>query len=171
MRRTFLTAGLGAVLAVGVPAAAQAGPEHDAAENSQTIEVAWLMPGPFRGYATFPQTYLPGGVPACGEGAVQVDVYKYGTPEVRRLVDELLARGVLTSPADDARVSPAPRQYRFVELTPCDEIDPGIPVDPGDPLDPGDPADPDDPGDPVDPVMLPTALPARPIVAAITYAG
>ena len=157
MRRTYRALVAAFALAVVAPAsAAVAGPEHDAAELSQTIEVAWLMPDPFHGYATFPQTYLPGGVPSCGEGAVQVDVYKYGTPEVRDLVHQLLARGVLTSPADDARVATAPRVYWFVELTPCSPVDPGVPIDPGTPVDPGPP---------------PTALPARPLVALPAYAG
>lgn len=154
MRRTYRTLVAAVVLAVLAPAsAAVAAPEHDAAERSQTIEVAWLMPGPFNGYATFPQTYLPGGVPSCGEGAVQVDVYKYGTPEVRTLVQQLLAQGVLTSSADDARVATAPRVYWFVELTPCTSSDQGTrpnAVDRGDP---------------------PRALPARPSVAAPAYAG
>lgn len=165
MRRTFGTTLAVAALVLAPSAGALAGPEHDAAELSQTIEVAWHMPGPFQGYATFPQTYLPGGVPACGEGAVQVDVYKYGTPELRQRVDALLAGGVLNSPADDARFATAPRQFHFIELSPCAPVDPGEPVDPGDPLDPGEPID---PGTPVDP---PSALPARAVVLAPAYAG
>lgn len=165
MSRTLRLLVAAAVLAVAVPAAAQAAPADDAAEGSQTIQVAWLMPGPFTGYARFPQTYLPGGVPECGDGGVQVDVYKYGTPEVQAFVDALLARGVLTSPADDARASFAPRVYWFVELVPCVTIDPGNP--PG-PVDPGDPGD---PGDPIEPSQSPSALPARPLTAAPTYAG
>jgi len=113
-----------ALLALAVPVAASATPTDDA-ELSQTIEVAWLMPGPFHGYATFPQTYLPDGVPECGDGAVQVDVYKYGTAEVQALVDALLAGGVLTGPEADARVS-AGREHYFVELEPCEtDTEPG----------------------------------------------
>ena len=86
MRRTILSTLLTAALLVPV-GAAYAAPQDDQAELSQTIQVAWLMPGPFTGYATFPQTYLPGGVPECGTGGVQVDIYKYGTDEVRALVE------------------------------------------------------------------------------------
>ena len=162
-----------ALLVLLTPAAAQAGPEDDAAELSQTIEVAWLMPGDFPGWATWPQTYLPDGVPACGDGAVQVDVYKYGTQEMRDRVAALVATGVLTSPADDSRI--ATGRYRFVELEPCSPIDPGVPLDPQDPgpEDPGpqDPGVPTAPGGPIDPSFLPRALPARPLVVAPTYAG
>jgi len=167
MRRTFAAALLAAALVVPATAA-HAAPEDDAAELSQTIEVAWLMPGPFQGYATFPQTYLPGGVPECGPGGVQVDVYKYGTPEVRALVDALLAGGVLTSPADDARVS-AGRQHWFVDLEPCE------PTDPTDPTDPVDPPDTDVEGGGGGPGTSVTVLPsagAAPVVrAAPLYAG
>lgn len=160
MRRTLVAICAGLLL---LPAtSAVAGPADDAAELSQTIEIAWLMPGPFRGYATFPQTYLPGGVPECGPGGVQVDVYKYGTPEVRELVDALIAGGVLNSPADDARVS-AGRQHWFVELEPCE----------GDPGDPGDPPDTEvesgGGGTPV--LVLPSAQSAVPIVLLPAYAG
>lgn len=189
MRRTYRTLAATAALAVLVPATgAQADPEHDAAELSQTIEVAWLMPGPFEGWATFPQTYLPDGVPACGEGAVQVDLYRYGTQEMRDLVHELTSGGVLASPADDARVA-AGRVYRFVELEPCGPLGPGTPTDPGDPADPDDPADPGDPTGPgvpgpvsdagdvdgargtLPPADAPRALPARAHTAVPTYAG
>lgn len=158
-----------AVLASGT--SAHAGPEHDAAEMSQTVEVAWFMPGPFQGWATFPQTYLPGGVPACGDGAVQVDVYKYGTQEMRDLVDALLAGGVLTSPEDDSRIAAgnaSGRIFRFVKLEPCQPVDPGKPLDP---QDPGDPAPPDDVHDRRPPTHAPRALPARPHILVPTYAG
>jgi hypothetical protein len=174
--RTYRTVAAAAVLAVlGPAAAAQAAPEDDAAELSQTIEIAWLMPGDFQGWATFPQTYLPGGVPACGEGAVQVDVYKYGTQEMRDRVHALIATGVLTSPADDSRFHTG--RYRFVDLEPCSGLEPG------DPLDPADPGDPGGPGDATDPVVPgasrdqgpatapPPALPARALKADPTYAG
>lgn len=183
MRRTYgAFAGI-ATLALLLPAtAAHAGPEDDAAEMSQTIEVAWLMPGPFQGWATFPQTYLPDGVPACGEGAVQVDLYKYGTQEMRDRVHALVATGVLTSPEDDSRIA-AGRVYRFVELEPCEPTGPGTPTDPGTPTvpgtptnpgvptDPGRPADPTGPTDRAAPTRAPSALPARAHVAVPTYAG
>jgi hypothetical protein len=167
MRRTIVAALLAA--AITIPAtAASAAPEDDAAELSETIEVAWAMPGTFQGYATFPQTYLPGGVPECGEGGVQVDVYKYGTPEVRALVDELVAGGVLASPADDARVA-AGRVHWFVALQPCDPTDPGFPEDPDDPDDPLLPGGPTNGDPPVE--VLPTAQGAVPIRALPAYAG
>lgn len=171
MRRTYRAVAVAVALVVLGPAAAHAGPEHDAEELSETVEVAWLMPGPFRGWATWPQTYLPAGVPACGEGAVQVDTYKYGTQEMKDRVAALVATGVLNSPADDARISTG--HYRFVVLEPCSPLEPGNPLDPDDPGDPGDPADPGDPQ--VQPggltVTPPRALPARPHVAIPTYAG
>ena len=173
MRRTYRTALVAAALAVVAPAtAAHAGPEHDAAELSQTVEVAWLMPGQFQGWATFPQTYLPGGVPACGEGAVQVDVYKYGTQEMRDLVDALVAGGVLTSPEDDSRIAAGNangRIFRFVELKPC-----GTPVGPGTPDDPGNPGAPGvptGPGDRSTATSTPKALPARAHTMVPSYAG
>lgn len=171
MRRTYRAAAAVAALAVLGPAtAAHAAPEDDAAELSQTIEVAWLMPGPFQGWATWPQTYLPDGVPACGEGAVQVDVYKYGTPEMRDRVHALVGTGLLTSPEDDSRI--ATGRYRFVELEPCDPLGPGGPLDPDDPVDPAEPADPgtDQPGQAGGP-GAPPALPARPHLLTPTYAG
>jgi hypothetical protein len=167
MRRTFVAAALAAALVVPATAA-YAAPEDDAAEASETIQVAWKMPGTYRGYATFPQTYLPGGVPACGEGGVQVDIYKYGTAEVRALVDTLLAGGVLNSPADDARVA-AGRVHWFIELEPCDPSDPTFPDDPADPDDPDDPGTVPEDGTPV--VVLPTAQSAVPIAAVPGYAG
>lgn len=163
MKRAYRATAAAALLVLLTPAAAHAGPEHDAAELSETIEVAWLMPGPFQGWATWPQTYLPDGVPACGEGAVQVDVYKYGTQEMRDRVAALVATGVLNSPADDSRI--ATGRYRFVELEPCE------PVGPGDPQDPADPQDPGRPLEPTDPTSPPRALPARPMVVIPTYAG
>lgn len=166
MRRTILSTALAAALLVPV-GAAHASPQDDEAELSQTIQVAWAMPGPFRGFATFPQTYLPGGVPECGTGGVQVDVYKYGTDEVRALVDALVAGGVLTSPADDARVA-AGRLHWFVALEPC-------------PGDPGDPTGPPETGvegtggtvttvAAVTPVVVPAAG-AVPVAAVPRYAG
>ena len=163
MRRTIWAALLAAALVVPATAA-HAAPEDDAAELSQTIEVAWLMPGPFAGYATFPQTYLPGGVPECGPGGVQVDVYKYGTPEVRALVDALLAGGVLNSPADDARVA-AGRQHWFIDLPPCD------PTDPTDPTDPPDTEVNSGGGPGISVIVLPGAGAATPVVAVPGYAG
>lgn len=106
-----------AILALMVPAAAHATPT-DEAEMSQTIWVAWQMPGPYLGYASWPQTYLPNGIPECGEGGVQMDEYKYGTDDIREKVDALLATGVLNSPADDSRV--ATRDYYFLPLEPCE---------------------------------------------------
>lgn len=159
MSRTYRAAAAAALLVLLTPAAAQAAPEDDAAELSQTIEVAWLMPGDFQGWATWPQTYLPGGVPACGEGAVQVDVYKYGTQEMRDRVAALVATGVLNSPADDSRI--ATGRYRFVELEPCGPVNPGEPQNPGQPQDPGLPTTP----------TAPRALPAKPHLVHPTYAG
>lgn len=175
MNRTYRAVAAAALLVLLTPAVAQAGPEHDAAELSQTVEVAWLMPGPFQGWATWPQTYLPGGVPACGDGAVQVDVYKYGTQEMRDRVAALVATGVLTSPADDARI--ATGRYRFIDLEPCAPIGPGGPLDPDDPADPQDPGDPQRPGevltsaDSASRPAPPRALPARPFTVLPTYAG
>ncbi len=164
MRRTILSTALAAVLLVPA-SAAHSSPQDDDAELSQTIQVAWAMPGPFRGFATFPQTYLPGGVPECGTGGVQVDVYKYGTAEVRALVDTLVAGGVLTSPADDARVA-AGRVHWFVALEPCS----------------GDPTDPPEIGvegaggtvttlAAVTPVVVLPAAGAVPVAAVPRYAG
>jgi hypothetical protein len=174
MERTYRAAAAMALAlaTLGPVTAAHAAPEDDAAELSQTIEVAWLMPGPYQGWATWPQTYLPDGVPACGEGAVQIDVYKYGTAEMRTRVAALVGTGVLTSPADDSRI--ATGQYRFVELEPCDPLSPGDSPDPGPPASPGGPVDPSDPGDPRDratPTVAPRAVPARAHLAQPTYAG
>lgn len=167
MRRTF-AASLFAALLLLPATAAGAAPSDDAAESSQTIEVAWMMPGPFQGYATFPQTYLPGGVPECGPGGVQVDVYKYGTPEVRALVDALLAGGVLNSPADDARVS-AGRQHWFVDLEPCT---PDGPDDPGEPTPPPGTDVESGGGGPGTSVKVLPAAGAAPVVVALPrYAG
>lgn len=163
MRRTYRAVAAAALLVLLTPAAAQAGPEHDAAELSQTIEVAWLMPGPFQGWATWPQTYLPDGVPACGEGAVQVDTYKYGTQEMRDRVAALVATGVLRSPADDSRISTG--RYRFVELEPCEPVGPGEPQNPGEPSIPSTPTDRPGTG------AAPQALPARAVVVLPSYAG
>ena len=122
-----------AVVALLVPAGTPAtATPTDEAETSQTIWVAWKMPGPFLGYATWPQTYLPDGVPACGEGGVQVDEYKYGTEGIREKVHALLDIGVLNSPADDSRV--ATRQYYFVELKPCDPGQGQVPPEVIDPV-------------------------------------
>lgn len=167
MRRTVVAILLAAALAIPATAA-YAAPADDAAESSETIQVAWAMPGPYRGYATFPQTYLPGGVPECGEGGVQVDIYKYGTPEVRALVDALVAGGVLASPADDARVA-AGRTHWFIGLEPCDPVDPQLPTDPTDPDDPLLPGGPTNGDGPIR--VLPTALGAVPIRALPAYAG
>ncbi len=173
MRRTYRAAVAAALLALLAPAtAAQAAPEDDAAELSQTIDVAWLMPGPFQGWASWPQTYLPGGVPACGDGAVQVDTYKYGTQEMRDRVAALLATGVLRSPEDDSRF--ATGRYRFVELEPCEPVGPGEPQNPGNPENPGEPqgpGNPQEPGQPGGPTSAPPALPARPHLVSPTYAG
>lgn len=169
MRRTYRAAAAAALVVLLTPATAQAGPEHDAAELSQTIEVAWLMPGSFQGWATWPQTYLPGGVPACGEGAVQVDTYKYGTQEMRDRVAALVATGVLRSPADDSRISTG--RYRFVELEPCDPVDPGYPQDPEDPEAPGEATTPVTPTERPGTGAGPRALPARAVVALPSYAG
>lgn len=186
MRRTTVAALLAAALLV--PASvAYATPEGDAAELSDTIETAWLMPGTFTGYAAFPQTYLPNGVPECGEGTVQLHLYRYGTPEVRSLVDALLAGGVLSSRSADVRIS-ANRALSFVELEPCstdgpaDPVDQPYPPDPTDePTDPGYPTDePTDPSTPtetpIDPgqvpvEVLPAATSASAVVAAPTFTG
>ena len=176
MRRTYVARAAAVALALLLPAtAAHAGPEHDAAEMSQTVEVAWLMPGPFQGWAPFPPTYLPGGVPPGGAGAVQVDLYKYGTQEMRDRVHALVATGVLNSPEDDSRI--ATGVYRFVELQPCAPTGPGVPTGPGTPTDPGAPTDPGRPSEPAAPgdrtvtSRAPAALPARAQVALPTYAG
>lgn len=165
MRRTILSTLLTAALLVPV-GAAHAAPQDDQAELSQTIQVAWLMPGPFNGYATFPQTYLPGGVPECGTGGVQVDIYKYGTDEVRALVDALVAGGVLTSPADDARVA-AGRQHWFVALEPC----PGDPTDPTDPPDTGVEGTGGTAGTPGPVTAVAPSAGAVPVVVQPSYAG
>lgn len=172
MSRTVGWALAAVACAVALPVgAASAAPEDDAAELAQTIEVAWLMPGPFQGWATWPQTYLPDGVPTCGDGAVQIDVYKYGTPEMRERVQALITVGVLRSPDDDSRIHTG--RYRLIPLEPCEPVVPGTPTDPGGPGHPGDPQTPADPGRPTDRTTrsAPTAFPARPLTAVPTYAG
>jgi hypothetical protein len=70
--------------------------------SNETKTVAWLMPKSTTAEVSWPQEYA-GTVPACGTGWYQVDVYRYGTPEQKKLVDEIISDGILTGPEEDGK--------------------------------------------------------------------
>lgn len=104
MRRAGLY-GLVVMSALGAVGQSTAAHATEVPAPATTKTVAWVVTsGDLANRFGTPQTLFGGEVGACGQPLLQVDVYRYDTPEHIATVDALTSKGVLNSAAEDGTV-------------------------------------------------------------------